>query len=447
MQAFTKYLLIIIMIAGGYWLFRGSSDERITAEGKIQVEFWIATGTHEEYPASVKLFNESQDSIEVIPRFIPFKENEKKILTAILSGNPPDVITQFSPIARWGARRALIPLNEYIKKDQFDPDIFYPALWKEMHWKGKVFGLPSAASCYGLFYNKRLFREAGLDPNRPPKTWDEVKAFSRKLTIRDEKDRIVQAGFIPNYGNLTAAIAMAHQFGATLRNEDYTEVRLDEQPMIDAMKWTVDFYDEYGLKDLTALQLSCGYAEQHGFNSERVAMMILDNSHIYQIQRYSPQLDYGISIIPYPENGETATQVSSFWLAIPRGAKYPDAAWKFLKYSVRKETQLAGVFMMDEPLLPANRFAIQDSAFLEMMPSMRVFDKLMYRGFSASVLPLVHEEFWREYFLAMERALNHKVSVDKALETADQRVQHQLSRAIEYDNYVDQQMQDKNSNR
>ncbi len=436
MARVVKYLALLILVLGLYYLFKPAEPSRVTARGKVRVEYWIATGAHEEFPISVRLFNESQDSVEVVPVAIPWKENEKKILTAILSGNPPDVISQFSPIGRWAARRALMPLNDFIVRDRFDTTVFYPPLWAEMRWEGRVFGVPSAGSCYGLFYNRRLFRQAGLDPDRPPRTWDELRRYAERLTVRDDRGRIVQAGFIPNYSSLAASVVMAFQKGATFRSADLCTVRLDERPVIEALRWTVDYYDHYGLADLTALHLSCGINEQHGFNSERVAMMILDNSHVNQIKRFAPHLDYGVSLIPCDPGDRPATQVGSFWLAIPRGARSAAAAWEFLKFVSRVETQLAGFLSEKEPLIPSNRLVARQRPFQERMPQMVVFDSLMYQGFSSSLLPLVHDVFWREYFLAMELALNHRLSPEEALRQANQRVQKQLKEAAEYDQYV-----------
>ncbi|MDZ7414347.1 MAG: hypothetical protein ONB15_12550, partial [candidate division KSB1 bacterium] len=83
MARIVKYVALLILVLGVVYLFRPDEPSRVTSTGRVRVEFWIATGAHEEFPISVRLFNESQDSIEVVPVAIPWKENEKKILTAI----------------------------------------------------------------------------------------------------------------------------------------------------------------------------------------------------------------------------------------------------------------------------------------------------------------------------------------------------------------------------
>ncbi|MCK7528621.1 MAG: extracellular solute-binding protein [Ignavibacteriales bacterium] len=64
----------------------------------------------------------------------------------------------------------------FIKRDSFDSTIFFSALWNEMRFKDNIYALPLYSNSYAFFYNKKLFREAGLDPEKPPKTWNEVLA-------------------------------------------------------------------------------------------------------------------------------------------------------------------------------------------------------------------------------------------------------------------------------
>jgi len=125
-------------------------------DGKIHIRYWYVTGAKEQIPYHVKKFNEIQDSIVVEPTPLPWNEHEKKILTSILSEDPPDVINLVTPVAKWASRMALTPLNDLLKKDLFDSSIFFQALWKEMNWQNRIFALPLYSNSYAFFYNKRL---------------------------------------------------------------------------------------------------------------------------------------------------------------------------------------------------------------------------------------------------------------------------------------------------
>jgi len=411
----------------------------LLADGKLHLRYWTITGAKDVVPYYAGSFNRMQDSIIVETTPIPWQEHEKKILTAVLSGDPPDVINQVTPVAKWASRMALVALDDYIARDHFDTTAFFPSLWGEMKWQGHVFALPVSSGSYALFYNKRLFREAGLDPERPPRTWDEVSAFNDKLARRDGTGRIIQMGFIPNYGNLMTSILMAWELGAQFLSEDGKTVHLDNPAAVKGLEWTVKFYEAYPQKDIAAFMAGFGFADQHGFISGKVAMMVLDSSFPDQIRLYRPSLDYGIALIPTFEGSPTASASGSWWLAIPRGAKNPEAAWQFMKHAVSTPTQLKEVAMTEESLFPASRFAAHDPAFKN-SPEREIFVAQMEYSHSPSVVPMAHDVFWREFLGAQERAIFKQQSPEQALQQGERTLQRMLDESLAYDSYVRSRM-------
>ncbi len=405
-------------------------------DGKIHIRYWYVTGAKEQIPYHVKKFNEIQDRIVVEPTALPWNEHEKKILTSILSDDPPDVVNLITPVAKWASRMALTPIDNLIKKDSFDHSFFFPALWKEMKWQNRVFALPLYSNSYAFFYNKKLFREAGLDPENPPKTWNEVKSAARKLTKKNEKNHFTQMGFIPHYGNLQTSIIMAWELGAEILDADGKTVNLDSPQMIKALQWEVDYFNEYSLKDVSSFMAGFGYADQHGFISEKVAMMILDNTFVDQIELYNPDLDYGVSVIPTFSGYPPASSSGSWWVGIPRGSKNIEAAWEFIKFSVQKEIQLEESQSQQEILFPANELAAGDSSFIKGKEPLRVLVDMMQYAHSPTIVPLAHDIFWREFLGARERSMNKIESPETALRKAEETIQYQLNQAIEYDSYV-----------
>ena len=73
------------------------------------------------------------------------------------------------------AKGSFTALDPYIKRDKFDPSIYYDNEFKSSQFPGKTYVLPMAATgaWYLIFYNRDHFRDAGLDENKPPATWDE----------------------------------------------------------------------------------------------------------------------------------------------------------------------------------------------------------------------------------------------------------------------------------
>lgn len=424
------------------WLMFFYSNEDIAPDdGKIHVRYWRATGQKDAISYPVSQFNKIQDSIFIDVTTIPWMEHEKKILTAVLSGNPPDLISQFNPVAQWASRMSLTPLDEFMAHDNFDSTIFFPALWQEMKWYGETFALPIKTASYAFFYNNKLFRKAGLDPNKPPKTWDDVIEYSKKLTKYDDDGNITQAGFIaeygilPNHGDMPTAMLMAWQLGAKFISDDGSRIQFTDPKVVRALQWVTDFHKQHDIKKLTTFISSFGFAEQHAFLSDKVAMMCLQNPLLEQIEIYRPEMDYSITEIPSFEGYPTASSSGSFWIGIPRGAKNSRAAWEFMKFYVSKKIQLEDIIKTEEPLFPGNKLAAYDSSFINRGKN-KVFIKQMDYAHSPAIAPLVHGVFWREFLNARERAVQGIQTPMQALMQAESQVQLALDKALDYDIYV-----------
>ncbi len=435
-------ILFAVVIVG--FLFMPSSKK--PSDGKIHLQYWYVSGDKEQIPFHVKEFNASQDSIVVDCTPLPWNEHGKKILTAILSGNPPDVVNLVSPVAKWASRFALLPLDTLMKENSFDSTIFFPALWKEMRWRKRIYAIPLYSDSYAFFYNKKLFEEAGLDPNKPPETWNQVLEFSKKLTKRDNKGRIYQIGFIPNYGNLSTTMLMAWQLGAKFLTHDGTKVDMTNPAMVKALTWVTNFYKQYNINDVSSFMAGFGYANQQGFISQKVAMMVLDNTFPDQIKLYNPKLQYGVSMIPSFKGHPTASSSGSWWLAIPRGAKHVRAAWKFMQFAVKKNVQLTEAKSEKVILYPANKYAAEDTSFVKDDSAKIIFNKEMDYSHSPAIVPLAHDVFWREFMGARDRAIHNIQTPEVALMQAQKIIQEQLSQAIGYDRYVQSRMTIKEPN-
>lgn len=404
-------------------------------DGKIRLRYWYVVGADDAVPYHARRFNAIQDEIVVEATPIPWQEHEKKILTAVLSGEPPDVVSQFIPVVKWASRMALTPLDAYIEDAGLDSARFFPALWDEMTWEGHVFALPVNSASYALFYNKALFREAGLDPARPPATWAELEEAARRLTRRDARGRLTQVGLLPDEGNLHATTLMAWQRGAEFLSQDGATVRLATPEVTAALEWLRAYYAGYDLRAMRAFAAGLGEGEQHGFLAGRLALAILDMSYVDLIARTRPGLDYGVAMIPHIEGGPTASSAGSWWLAIPRGAKHPEAAFAFMAFATEAETQLREVLESGGDLFPANRAAAEDPRFLR-DEATAVFVRQMDYAHSPTAVPLVHDVFWREFYGAQERVVHGLQTPEAALRQAERVVQGALDRARDYDRFV-----------
>ncbi len=434
MKLNIKNIITTVIILAGIAVILLPESKRVD-DNKNKLRYWFVAGKKDNAPYPVQKFNESQDSIFLEATPIPWNEHEKKVLTAILSEDPPDVVMLASTIPKWASRRALVSLDNAIREDSFDSSQFYSAVWNEMKYDDQIFGLPAYTSSYAFFYNKTLFREAGLDPDKPPRTWTEVKEYSQQLT-REENGNIVQIGYIPNYGNLETSFVMSLELGAKYYNKNQTIVNLTDPKILRSFEEELKLLNNIPVEEINKFIGGFGYGTQHGFVSGKVAMMIIDNTFIDLINLYNPELDYGVAEIPVFEGMETKSSTGTWWYAIPRGAKKKKAAWDFMKFAAKKNIQLEETFYNEQSLFPTNRYTASDSVFLNKHFAMKIFDKQMRNTESKVIFPLIHDVFWREYSQARERILYKIQTPLEALEQAQKTIQTSLDKAVSYDNYV-----------
>jgi multiple sugar transport system substrate-binding protein len=432
----AKIAILIILLACVIVLLLPGNKAN---QGRRQVNYWFVAGVKDDIPPCVELFNKAQDSIYVACTPIPWNEHEKKVLTAILSGTPPDVANLVTPVPKWAARKALVALDPIIVKDRLDTSQFFPSLWQEMKYRGQTYALPAYTGSYALFYNRKMLKVAGWDPGKPPHSWAEMQACSRKV-LKRENGKIVRMGFVPQYGTIETPLIIAFELGARFIDPGGIKVTLTDPSLVTAFQWERDYFDLYTVEEVTAFMGGFGYGNQQGFIAEKVALFINDNSFIDQIEKYNPGLDYGVAMIPTFGDSPSVSSAGSWWLAIPRGARNKRDAWTFMKFVVSRETQLAESMSREETLFPVNRLAANDSSFLAMNPYVSIFSSQMEQTRSKSIVPLVHDIFWREFSLARERSLRGVMPPRQALQQAESTIQSFLDRALEYDTYVNARM-------
>ena len=128
---------------------------------------------------------------------------------------------------------AIVPFDELIKTpdDQAWLKSFYPAFMENSQTGGKTWGIPFQRSTIVLYWNKEMFKEAGLDPNRPPANWKEMLEYAQKLTKRDASGKVTQWGMqIPSSGfPYWLFQALAIQNGVNLMNAAGTETYYDRR--------------------------------------------------------------------------------------------------------------------------------------------------------------------------------------------------------------------------
>jgi multiple sugar transport system substrate-binding protein len=307
-------------------------------DGKIHLSYWEKWSGAEEYAMQqvVHQFNRSQDRIVV--DFLSVGDVQQKTLLATAGGDPPDISGIYlDNLCSFADRDALTPLDGFIQSDGSTSASFlsrYAKAYADMgSYQGKVWGVPSTPSTYGLFWNKERFRAAGLDPEKPPRTLAEMESISAKLTVRDPSGNLTHVGFLPQ-ASWGAIWAMPQWFGGSLLAGNKITIGSDPANLR-AYRWLADTSTRYGVDAVRRIAGSFGTlaSPQDPFMSGQVAMVIDGAWRSHFIRQFAPGMDYGVAGWPEIQPGvNDFTVATADILVIPHGAKHPREAWEFLKF-------------------------------------------------------------------------------------------------------------------
>lgn len=401
-----------------------------TAAAKTTLDIWVAM-TNTDYDAFAKLVEEYErlnPDIDINPLQIPTGEtNLQKLLTAIAGGTAPDAMVYFDRFntAQWAAQGALMPITRFIEQSSvISADDYYPAAWDEVNFKGDVYGLPFETDARGLFYNKGLFREAGLDPERPPRTWEELEAMNRKLTKKNAEGGYDVIGFIPweNQGWLYTWGWLA---GGEFYDPETRKVTLTDPNIVRALQWQVDFAKEYDVTQVSSFQAGFGTMSMNPFVAGKLAMIVTGPWDLVYFRQYNESLDFGVAPLPYPENGGVpCTWAGGHSNIIPRGAKHPEEAYKFLEW-LSTGDQLA-YWNLETNHIPTIRSVAERKEFVS-DPLLKVFIDMLPNAKNRPVIP-VGQTLWDQLVAATEKARYGQATPLEALREAERRVNNELRR-------------------
>ncbi|MBI4757950.1 MAG: ABC transporter substrate-binding protein [Chloroflexi bacterium] len=273
-----------------------------------------------------------------------------KVVSQILAGKASNVMMMPEDwVAEFGPQNAFLDLSPYVAKWPADKkgDFYAPVFKLAQSPDGKVqYGVNWIAHSMALIYNKGMFKAAGLDPNKPPKTWDELYDYAKKLTTPDGKQ--FGWGLVGKQGHDQAWMIYTFmwQNGGKLISDDGTKVLINSPENLEALK----FYLK--LKAVAPPEAASSGGGELGtqFQSKRTAMWLMGPWAVADALTKAPDIDVGTAILPYKKN--PATTIGSGILVVPATEKTPEAAWKLIDYLTDTEPQM-------EILIPAAKFVFR----------------------------------------------------------------------------------------
>ena len=320
-------------------------SERVIAppakDEKIHIKYWEKwTGIEgDAIQATVDAFNASQNRIHV--DLLTISNIERKTLLATAGGNPPDVAGLYGPnVAQYADDNAVQPLDEYCRRNGISRDQYVPVYWDMGSYHGHQYALPSVPGSVALHYRKDLFRAAGLNPDTPPTTFEEMDAASQKITTYTPDKKIDKSGFMPAEPGWWPW-CWGYYFGGALW-DGKDKITANSPENVRAFEWIQSYSKKFGGTNLQSFRSGLGNfsSPQNGFLDGKVAMELQGVWMYNFINKYAPKVEsptreWGAAPFPHPADRPDladGTIADEDILVIPRGASHPDEAFEFIKF-------------------------------------------------------------------------------------------------------------------
>lgn len=444
-------------VLGGATLLGAYTSRKISAQDQVNITFWTPGGS-DQYCEGFNLI--AANFMEANPNIVmgdtqcnPSGENYNEVLFAnIAAGNPPDATIVWSSPVTYATRGALLPLDDYMAASQNSQVENWPAgVLASCQHEGKIYGLPTAAAPFAMYYNTDMFEAAGISTAREdfPKTWDEMRRLSKEFT-RWNGDLLEAVGFIP-WGGPSDFFTMAVEFaiwsasnGGTVYDSENLMYTIDSEQNIEMMRYALEWWDEEFHGNLIQVNTSDNwgaYSDAEGrppaFQKGNYAM----HNNGYWIAGDMYQGDVRVSgwdVAPYPvgpSGTETASGYWPNWLVIPTGVAHPDESFDFLDYLVIDGME---VWYSIVPDLPANnQFPIDfvPQSLIDRVGEEKATDiNSFFRGQLDDAVPMwnspVEDFYLDQVSRALEQIFGKVATPEEALGEAQRASQAELERSL-----------------
>ncbi|MGP4079248.1 ABC transporter substrate-binding protein [Pseudalkalibacillus sp. R45] len=412
-----SFLMSILLITA--LIISGCKSAETSEEGEqVEIEFWTMqlSPTFDDYINGVIAdFEKENPDIKVKWVDVPWADMEKKILAAVASETAPDVANlnpQFA--SKLAELDALVNMDE--KVDDETQNKYFEGVWKSNTFNDKTFGIPWYLSSQVTMYNTDIFKEAGLDPDSPPKTFDELKDVAK--TIKEETGKY--AFFPPlDASHLLETLVM---MDVDLTNEDMTKAAFNTPEGIKAFEFFVDLYQD----DLIPREV---LTEGHGkaidmYQAGQLAILASGPQFLNKVEENAPDILKATKSGPQITGVSGKKNTAAMNLVVPKQSEHQEEAVQFSVFITNAENQVE--FDKIVPILPSIESALEDPYFNELpedptpIDEARIVSAEQLKESEVLVPPMKnYEELKTSINEALHAAMLGKMTPEEAVEQAE----------------------------
>jgi sn-glycerol 3-phosphate transport system substrate-binding protein len=346
----TSLLILLAAACGGGAEAPGATQPA----GPVSITFWhsMTAANQDTLKALVETFNTSQNQVTVNLVFQGgYSDSLNKFLASLGQASELPALIQVEDVSN----QLMIdsqegtPIQDFIDRDKYDLANFEPRVLDYYRVGDRLYSMPFTLAGPILYYDKSDFREVGLDPEKPPKTLEDVKAYSEKLLVKDSAGNITRSGIALDvnpgiFEQMLAKAGALYVNNGNGRDARATEAVFNGPEGKAIFEWWADMV-ESGL----AFNVGRNPSTADGLlaiASGRVSMTITTSSALRSVFDVieaggAPGVELGVGPMPAPESPEGGILVGggSLWIVKARPEAEQDAAWKFVRFLAEPEQQ------------------------------------------------------------------------------------------------------------
>ena len=424
---------LILLLVGSASLFAGGRKEPAMAAGAepetAELVIWKEANEDED-PTWFKMIDEYMAAnpkvkIELVPGGggeEAMADYDVKLTLALVSGKGPDIFTYHDvAMFKYVVNGLIIPAPDdvaaMVRKDALNEGVLEGATYQ-----GKVYGPIQGGDWQTLYYNKDMFKEVGLNPDKPPENWDQYIEAGQKLAKKDAGGKLVRAGIsLRKTGHAQGIAAKWFAFffsaGGQEFSDDYTKALINSEAGVDAVQLYQDILYKWEIDSIDVV------ADWQGFAQKTVAMFNRGPWVPAALKSAAPDMVAGVNygVVHIPKKKISSSIGSCYPLVVTNKCRTPSAAWRFISWFISPEVysrivKASGQFPMTKSVA---KFYEKDPIFSVFFTQPNVI--------AAPELPNLYE---LELYLgkALESAIYQKTPAKQALDKAAAEMNAELAK-------------------
>ena len=406
-----------------------ASQAAAPAGGKVTLQFftWNTGQAGEEEKKQTQAFMAANPNYTVQEVPTTAANIDQKLNTAIAAGTPPDLFTHGpAATAVYAAPKQTVSLDSYMAQMAGLKDDYPAPVLAGGTWKGHVYQVQWLANSGVLVYRKDFFKDAGLDPNSPPKTWDELAPYGQKLA-RWDGSTIKRVGYNQPTTSFSAQqqfFAMAYQAGSPLFNSDFTQAQFNDDASAGALQFAHDLVYKY--KTTSATPITGDVPNVPLLVTGQVAMSWESPQAITYARTYKQDTAAQLSdSLPF-QKARAGSFLGGLGLQISSASKQQADAWKLIAWYLDPTRMYA--LAQANGQMPARTSSAQAAPWIKDDPIMQNAVKAISIGVPNPTIPSWIEMRNTAIVPAVEQVLADKAQPKAVLDTAVQKANDLLAR-------------------